>query len=96
MQALAGFLVALSVAVSGASAQPLAGRIGNNDPSKYGRSRSHGSAGDMACLTLVDAAALNNNLLFVHRCQIMPGGGVGHHYHNQMEEMFVIFDNEAR
>jgi mannose-6-phosphate isomerase-like protein (cupin superfamily) len=26
---------------------------------------------------------------------IPPGGGIGHHFHNDMEEMFVIFDNEA-
>ena len=77
------------------AAEPLAARIGHNDPAKYRRSRSHGSAGDMACETLVPGAALTTNLQFVHRCQIMPGGGVGHHFHNQCEEMFVIFDGEA-
>jgi mannose-6-phosphate isomerase-like protein (cupin superfamily) len=25
----------------------------------------------------------------------MPGGGVGHHFHNQCEEMFIVFDGEA-
>jgi len=74
---------------------PLAQRIGHTDPSKYSRSRSHGSAGDMACETLLPGNALTTNLDFVHRCQIMPGGGVGHHFHNQCEEMFVIFDGEA-
>jgi mannose-6-phosphate isomerase-like protein (cupin superfamily) len=38
---------------------------------------------------------MNVNLNFVHRCQIMPGGGVGHHFHNTNEEMFVIFDGQA-
>jgi mannose-6-phosphate isomerase-like protein (cupin superfamily) len=38
---------------------------------------------------------MNVNLNFVHRCQIMPGGGVGHHFHNTNEEMFVVFDGEA-
>src|SRR6266542_1483307 len=75
--------------------EPLAGRIEHTDPSKYRRSRSHGSAGDMACQTLVPGTALTTNLQFVHRCQIMPGGGVGHHFHNQCEEMFVIFDGAA-
>jgi oxalate decarboxylase/phosphoglucose isomerase-like protein (cupin superfamily) len=74
---------------------PLAQRIGHTDPSKYTRSRSHGSAGDMACETLVPATAMSVPLNFVHRCQIMPGGGVGHHFHNTCEEMFVIFDGEA-
>ena len=34
-------------------AQPLAQRIGHTDPSKYRKSRSHGSVGDMACMTLI-------------------------------------------
>jgi len=74
---------------------PLVQRIGHTDPGKYTRSRSHGSAGDMACETLMPAASLDVPLNFVHRCQIMPGGGVGHHFHNTCEEMFVIFDGEA-
>ena len=75
--------------------EPLAQRIGHTDPSKYRHSRSHNSAGDMACEVLVPASALDVPLNFVHRCQIMPGGGVGHHFHNTVEEMFVIFDGEA-
>ncbi|MES1262400.1 MAG: cupin domain-containing protein [Acidobacteriota bacterium] len=75
---------------------PLAQRIGHTDPSKQTHSRSHGSVGDMACQVLVPATAMNVPLNFVHRCQIMPGGGgVGHHFHNSCEEMFVIFDGEA-
>jgi mannose-6-phosphate isomerase-like protein (cupin superfamily) len=31
----------------------------------------------------------------MHRCQIMPGGGVGHHFHNSTEEMFIVFDGQA-
>jgi len=74
---------------------PLVQRIGHTDPNKYTRSRSHGSAGDMACELLVPPTAMNVNLNFVHRCQIMPGGGVGHHFHNTNEEMFIVFDGEA-
>jgi mannose-6-phosphate isomerase-like protein (cupin superfamily) len=74
---------------------PLTQRIGHTDPSKYTRSRSHDSAGDMACEVLLPGNALTTNLDFIHRCQIMPGGGVGHHFHNQCEEMFVVFDGEA-
>jgi mannose-6-phosphate isomerase-like protein (cupin superfamily) len=74
---------------------PLALRIGHTEPDKYKRSRSHNSAGDMACEVLVPPTSLDVNLNFVHRCQIMPGGGVGHHFHNTNEEMFVIFNGEA-
>ena len=74
---------------------PLASRIGHTDPSKYKHSRSHNSAGDMACELLVPPTALNINLNFMHRCQIMPGGGVGHHFHNTTEEMFIVFDGQA-
>jgi mannose-6-phosphate isomerase-like protein (cupin superfamily) len=74
---------------------PLAVRIGHTDPGKYGRGRSHGSAGDMACELLVPPTAMDVNLNFMHRCQIMPGGGVGHHFHNTTEEMFIIFDGQA-
>ena len=77
------------------AADSLASKIGHTDPSKYRRSRSHGSAGDMACSTLLPGSALATNFFFMHRCQIMPGGGVGHHFHNTDEEMFVIFDGEA-
>lgn len=73
----------------------LAQRIGHTDPSKYTRSRSHNSAGDMACELLVPPTAMDVNLNFMHRCQIMPGGGVGHHFHNTTEEMFIVFDGQA-
>jgi mannose-6-phosphate isomerase-like protein (cupin superfamily) len=74
---------------------PLTARIGHTDPSKYTRSRSHNSAGDMACELLVPPSAMDVNLNFMHRCEIMPGGGVGHHFHNTTEEMFIVFDGQA-
>lgn len=89
------FFIFLLLAAPLMARDPLAQRIGHTDPSKYTRSRSHASAGDMACEVLVPATAMNVNLNFVHRCQIMPGGGVGHHFHNTNEEMFVIFDGQA-
>ncbi len=55
----------------------------------------HGGAGQLHYLTLVDADTLSTNLLFIHRGVLLPKGGIGHHFHNQMEEMYVIFDNEA-
>jgi mannose-6-phosphate isomerase-like protein (cupin superfamily) len=88
-----------TVALSGgdplAQRAGLAQRVGHHDPGKYRPGRSHGSVGDMNCMTLLPGAALQTNLYFLHRCQITPGGGVGHHFHNTTEEMFVIFDGEA-
>jgi mannose-6-phosphate isomerase-like protein (cupin superfamily) len=89
------FALLLTAVMPFTAAQPLAQRIGHTDPSKYRKSRSHGSVGDMACMTLIPGPSMTANLNFVHRCQMMPGGGVGHHFHNQNEEMFVIFDGEA-
>jgi mannose-6-phosphate isomerase-like protein (cupin superfamily) len=88
-------IVLLFMALPLGAREPLAQRIGHTDPSKYQVSRSHGGAGDMACETLMPGNALSTNLLFMHRCQILPGGGVGHHFHNATEEMFIIFDGEA-
>jgi mannose-6-phosphate isomerase-like protein (cupin superfamily) len=46
-------------------------------------------------MTLVQRNAIPL-LNFVHRCQMTaPLGGVGHHFHNRNEEMFVIFNGEA-
>ena len=92
-------IVVLALGLSGsdplAQRTGLAERVGHHDPSRYRAGRSHGSVGDMNCMTLLPGAALQTNLYFLHRCQITPGGGVGHHFHNTTEEMFVIFDGEA-
>ena len=87
--------VAMTLVTSAQAPPTLSERIGHTDPSRYRLSRSHGSEGDMACMTLVPRNAIPL-LNFVHRCQITaPKGGVGHHFHNRNEEMFVIFDGEA-
>jgi mannose-6-phosphate isomerase-like protein (cupin superfamily) len=38
---------------------------------------------------------LGVNLYFLHRGVLPPGGGIGEHFHNYCEEMFVILDGEA-
>src|SRR6266540_1246843 len=92
---LFGLLIEAAIVTSAQAPPTLAERVGHTDPSRYRRSRSHGSEGDMACMTLVPRNAIPL-LNFVHRCQMTaPKGGVGHHFHNQNEEMFVIFDGEA-
>lgn len=96
------YLKSMLAGGAGAIAAPLLGqevlseRIRHTNPSTYHRSRSHESAGDMACERMLTSRAMSTNLLFIDRCQILPGGGVGHHFHNRCEEMFIIFGDEAQ
>ncbi len=50
----------------------------------------------MDLIVLLDAHSLDTNLTFLHRGILEPKSGIGHHFHNQCEEMFVIFDGEAQ
>ena len=45
---------------------------------------------------LFDAHTVEPNLQFLHRGVIEPKSGIGAHFHNQCEEMFVILDGEAQ
>ena len=77
--------------------EPLAQRIAHTDPAKYRASKSvHAGAGQLNFMSLFDAHSLDTNLYFLHRGVIEPKSGIGHHFHNQCEEMFVIFDGEAQ
>jgi mannose-6-phosphate isomerase-like protein (cupin superfamily) len=90
--ALAAVLVATS-----ATAAPLAQRIGHSDPSRFRHLTGvHEGAGTMDFGPIVGADALSTNLIFVHRGVIAPHSGIGQHFHNQCEEMFVILDGEAQ
>src|SRR5438128_2018543 len=76
---------------------PLAKRIIETDPAKYRVSKSiHAGAGELHFMALFGSEDFSTNLIFLHRGVIPPKGGIGHHFHNHMEEMFVIFDNEAQ
>ncbi|MGD0226224.1 MAG: cupin domain-containing protein [Terriglobia bacterium] len=80
-----------------AAREPLAQRIAHTDPAKYRPSKAvHGGAGQMEFMALLDAHSLDTNLLFLHRGILEPKSGIGHHFHNQCEEMFVILDGEAQ
>jgi mannose-6-phosphate isomerase-like protein (cupin superfamily) len=50
----------------------------------------------MDFMPLLDSHSLETNLNFLHRGILEPGSGIGHHFHNTCEEMFVIFDGEAQ
>ena len=77
--------------------QPLAERIGRTDPAKYRHyPRRHGGApAGMNVMTLVQGKQMQTSLLYMFRGEMPPKGGIGHHLHTRVEEMFVIFDNEA-
>ena len=75
----------------------LAQRIAHSDPSRYRSSPSvHGGAGTLDFFALFNADVIDANLLFLHRGVIQPKSGIGHHFHNYCEEMFVILDGEAQ
>lgn len=79
------------------SAKPLAQRIGHTDPTKFRRSEGvHAGAGSMEFGQIFGTDALSTNLIFVHRGVIAPKSGIGEHFHNNCEEMFVILDGEAQ
>ncbi len=92
-----GLLALACVGLPLAAREALAGRIAHTDPSKFRHSPAvHGGAGSMDFTALFDAHAVEPNLQFLHRGVILPKSGIGAHFHNQCEEMFVILDGEAQ
>jgi mannose-6-phosphate isomerase-like protein (cupin superfamily) len=80
-----------------ASDRPLAQRIAHTDPARYRPSPAvHGGAGHLDFAPLLTAADQDTNFFFVHRGVIAPKSGIGGHFHNNCEEMFVILDGEAQ
>ena len=77
--------------------EPLAQRIVHTEPAKYRASKAvHDGEGTMQIGSLLESGSLDTNLYFVHRGVIPPKTGIGHHFHNRCEEMFIIFDGEAQ
>lgn len=76
---------------------PLAERISHNVPSRYRPSASvHGGPGRLSYFGMFGGEALDTNLWFLHRGIIESKSGIGQHFHNYCEEMFVILDGEAQ
>lgn len=81
---------------------PLEERVAHSNPDEFQlRENVHSGSGPMRYMSLYDArsstakANLGVNLFFLHRGELLPGGGIGQHFHNYSEEMFVILDGEA-
>ena len=72
-------------------------RIARDDPSRYRASSGvHGGAGQLRFFGMFGGDAIDANLWFLHRGVIEPKSGIGAHFHNHCEEMFVILDGEAQ
>lgn len=79
------------------SPQTLEQRIGHTDPSKaMHQTAVHDGAGAVDFRPLLGLNAVDTNLIFFHRGVIEPKSGIGQHFHNKCEEMFVILDGEAQ
>src|SRR5258706_14471815 len=90
-------LLAVVLIVPLAARAPLAQRIVHTDPARYRASKAvHEGARQLDYMPLFDYHDLDTNLFFLHRGIIEPKSGIGHHFHNRCEEMFVIFDGEAQ
>src|SRR6188768_3262139 len=96
-------IVAMAVTLTRGSAQTpaaaggLAQRIAHTDAAAYRPSPAvHGGAGSMSFRPLLNRGALTPEFNFLHRGVIPAGSGIGHHFHNVVEEMFVILDGEAQ
>jgi mannose-6-phosphate isomerase-like protein (cupin superfamily) len=80
-----------------AAARPLSQRIGHSDPAhRQHLTAVHDGAGSMDYGPILGVDALSTNLIFMHRGVIQPHSGIGQHFHNRCEEMFVILDGEAQ
>jgi mannose-6-phosphate isomerase-like protein (cupin superfamily) len=88
--------VCVAMAATASPSTPLDRRVAHTDAKAF-RSLTavHGGAGTMQFGVLLGSDALSTNLIFTHRGVIHPRSGIGQHFHNYCEEMFVILDGEA-
>ncbi len=84
-------------AAPGAPQAGLAQRIVHTDPAAYRPLTAvHGGAGNMAYAGLIGRGAIGPHLNFLHRGEIPVGSGIGHHFHNTADEMFIVLNGEAQ
>jgi len=95
---LIGLLGAMASATAAtAPALPLTQRVKHSGAENLKHiEHVHGGAGSMEFAPLLGLDALSTNLIFVHQGVINPHSGIGEHFHNRCEEMFVILDGEAQ
>jgi len=97
-------LLALPIPSLAQDSSQLTQRIAHTDPAKYKHLTSvHNGSGPMDYMALFDVKSpqsaqfnLGTNLFFLHRGVLPPNGGIGAHFHNHCEEMFIILDGESQ
>jgi mannose-6-phosphate isomerase-like protein (cupin superfamily) len=94
-------LVTIADAQPGNSAQekpkatPLAQRIGHTDQSKAMAGKNvHQGTGTVYMQTLLGRGAITG-LNFMHHGPLMPKSSIGHHFHTDTDEMFLILDGDC-
>jgi mannose-6-phosphate isomerase-like protein (cupin superfamily) len=81
---------------AGSAHAQLASKITHYDLGKTQNLKAvHDGAGTMNFGPLMNDKTLSTNFIFLHRGVLHAHGGIGQHFHNHCEEMFVIFDGEA-
>jgi mannose-6-phosphate isomerase-like protein (cupin superfamily) len=74
---------------------PLAQRIGHYDKSKaFAGKNVHDGTGTLYMQTLLNRDAVTN-LNFMHKGPLMPKSSIGHHFHFDSDEMFLILDGDC-
>jgi mannose-6-phosphate isomerase-like protein (cupin superfamily) len=90
------FALFLTMVVVYTNAQSNNGRIVHNDPAKYRElSAVHAGAGKMGFMQLIGRNDLSTNFLYLHAGVINPKSGIGHHFHHNIEEMYVLLNGAA-
>jgi mannose-6-phosphate isomerase-like protein (cupin superfamily) len=73
----------------------LAERIGHTDQTKaYAGKNIHQGTGTLYIQTLLGRGAVNG-LNFMHHGPLMPESSIGHHFHTNSDEMFLILDGDC-
>lgn len=74
---------------------PLAERIGHTDQSKaFAGKNVHQGTGTLYMQTLLGRGAVSS-LNFMHHGPLMPKSSIGHHFHTNSDEMFLILDGDC-
>ena len=75
---------------------PLINRIGHTDPAKAMAGKNvHQGTGTLGMQTLLGRGAVKN-LAFMHHGPLGPKSSIGHHFHTNSDEMFLILDGDCQ
>ncbi|MFZ0280507.1 MAG: cupin domain-containing protein [Bacteroidales bacterium] len=75
---------------------PLASRIGHTDPAKAMPGKNvHQGTGTLGIQTLLGRGTVKN-LAFMHHGPLGPKSSIGHHFHTNSDEMFLILDGDCQ